>query len=133
MKVLVSVFFLLVFVSPPVSAADSHTTPDRYKWTTLDTVLQSAFVAIVIVDWQQTREFTGCRDKYPDKYETNPLLGPHPSAREVNQVIVGSIVVHSAVAYLLPKPYRTVWQAVWIGVEAQAVSANYSAGISMRW
>ncbi len=133
MKILVLVLFVFLFFGSPVSAADKPGVPDRYKWTTVDTVLQSTFVALVIVDWQQTREFTGCPDKYPGKYETNPLLDEHPRARDVNRVVAGSIIVHTAVAYLLPKPYRTIWQSLWIGVEAHAVYCNYKAGIELRF
>ncbi len=119
-----AVLFLLA--SPALGA-------DRYTWTKQDTFVQGAFLALVFVDWQQTREFTSDRCKYPTKYETNPLMHNHPTAREVNIVVFGSVVVHTAVAYLLPRPYRTIWQSFWIGVEAEAVYSNFSAGISMRF
>lgn len=132
MKIFVPVL-LIFLITSPVFAADAPNTQDRYKWTTLDTVLQSSFIALVLVDWQQTREFTGSRDKYPTKAETNPLMSEHPSAREVNRTIAGCILVHTGVAYLLPKPYRTIWQSVWIGVEAEAVYHNYCGGITLRF
>lgn len=118
---------ILVAVSSPVQAQD------RGAWISMDSYLQSAFFVILFVDWQQTREFTGNPHKYPGKSEANPLLGSHPSPRKVNQFFAGSVLAHTGIAYLLPRPYRTIWQSVWIGVEIGAVATNASAGITMRF
>ncbi|BDG02489.1 hypothetical protein [Anaeromyxobacter oryzae] len=32
--------------------------------------------------------------------------------------------LHAVVAYLLPRPWRTAWQCVWIGAEAWTVGGN---------
>ncbi len=127
MKIISTVFFFFLVLSSSVLADDRHT------WTTGDSLLQSALIGLIVVDWHQTREFTSKRQKYPTKYESNPLLKAHPSAREVNSVIVGCILVHTGIAYLLPKPYRTIWQSLWLGVEVDAVYANYRAGITFSF
>lgn len=116
-----------------VSASSPGHAEERRSWTAMDTYLQSAFFAVLFVDWQQTREFTGSPHKYPGKSEANPVLGAHPSPREVNQFFAGSVLVHTGISYLLPRPYRTIWQSVWIGVEIGAVATNASAGITMRF
>ena len=126
MKIISTVLFFLV-ISSSVLANDKHT------WSTDDSALQTGLIALIVVDWHQTREFTSKRHKYPTKYESNPLLKAHPSAREVNRVIAGSIIAHTGIAYLLPKPYRTIWQSLWLGVEADAVYSNYRAGITLSF
>ena len=66
--------------------------------------------------------------------ETSPLLGTHPSRDKIDLVFGGGILAHTAIAYLLPHPYRTYWQSFWIGVETEAVYANYyKAGIRFRF
>lgn len=101
------------------------------NWTTGDTVLESAFVAGAVVDWAQTRSL-GSRRCVTDSqqiqschWESNALLGRNPSRATVNTYFPLVILGHAAVSALLPRPYRTIWQAVWIGVEVTAVRTNY--------
>jgi hypothetical protein len=104
-------------------------------WDTTDTVLQLAFTATTAVDWLQTVHFTQRKIGGYQHEETNPVLGRYPSRAWVNTAIPLSIVGHALVSWLLPKPYRAMWQASWIGVEAYAVGRNFGAGVSvsMPW
>lgn len=126
--VLLSISLLLLLTKPGAVFCG-----ERHAWTTSDTLLQSTFIGLTIIDWKQTREFTGNRHKYPDMYETNPLMGPHPSARKVNIIMATSIIAHTVTAVLLSKPYRTYWQGLWIAVEIRCIYANYRAGISIHF
>jgi hypothetical protein len=76
---------------------------------------------------------TGNPQKYPGIYETNPLLGRHPSARRVNSIMAASITAHTAIAILSPAPFRTIWQSFWIAAEIKCIHTNYQMGISIRF
>ncbi len=128
MKKLFVVMFLVFFL-PSLSVGE-----DRAAWTATDTAVQAAFVAITIIDWEQTRTFTCDQDNDYHKDETSPLLGDHPSKQKIDLVFGAGILAHTAIAYLLPHPYRTYWQSFWIGVETEAVYSNYyKAGIRFRF
>lgn len=127
MEKIIFVLFILSLLTLPAFAEDKN------SWTAGDTALQSTFIVLGVIDWKQTREFTGNGHKYPEMYETNPLLGPHPSARKVNVVMGTSIAIHTGIAVLLPQPYRLIWQSLWISVEIHCIHSNYQAGVSIHF
>ncbi len=124
MKTTIAVLALLVV--EPVYASD---------WSETDTAFQAALVAVSLVDWAQTIGFT----QHPQCdatrcvywMEMNPLLGSQPSRTQVNLMIPASILVHTGVAWLLPQPYRRIWQSVGITVELAAVGNNVRNGVSL--
>ena len=98
------------------------------EWTQEDTHYQAAFVAAALADWGQTL----CIANNPDRfYETNFLLGRHPSSQKVNTYFPVAIALHTAVAVALPPKYRRTWQLVWIGIESSMVLNNASIGIKL--
>jgi hypothetical protein len=115
--------------------------PAAGKWTSTDTALQLGVISLQVADWGQTRAIAnGHTSEYMDGngftrtrtyYETNVLLGPNPSAGRVNAYFAASIVGHTAVAYLLPQPYRRIWQSLFIVVEAHFVIRNDSIGLKV--
>ena len=98
-------------------------------WTTADTLRQGAFTGLAIADWAQTRYIS----KHPEFYETNQILGSHPSTGKVDTYFAASIVGHAVISYMLPPAWRQGWQYVWIGVEAQKVVHNHSIGIKFNF
>jgi hypothetical protein len=99
-------------------------------WSKVDTALQITYSALHVIDWGQTLDIA----KHPkDWSETNPILGKHPSISKVNSYFAATLVGHAVVSYLLPKPYRRIWQCMWIGIEAGYVTHNYSVGINVRF
>jgi hypothetical protein len=111
---------LLTFSAPAYSAEKGN----RHEWTVSDTLVEALFATLVYVDWKQTIEFTQNPDKYPNCFETNPLLGKHPSRSEINAVIGGSLLAHALIARSLSQPYRGWWQFLWIGIEADVIHTN---------
>ena len=122
------VLLFLVFFLPSPSCGE-----DRAAWTTTDTSVQAAFVAVTFIDWEQTRSFTCDQDERDHKDETSIFLGAHPSKQKIDLVFGTGVLAHTAIAYLLPHPYRTYWQSFWIGVETEAVYSNYKAGVRFRF
>lgn len=109
---LATVLFLISFAAP-VLAAD--------PWTTEEIVLEVAFQAVLAIDWAQTHEIV---DR-PDKREHNPILGPYPSHRKADELILVASLSHILGTHYLSSKYRKWWIAAWIGVELIAVNYNY--------
>ena len=120
MKTFLTILFIVLAVSP-VHA-------DNKSWTATDTTLQLTFSTLLIMDWTQTLHIVRNKDKY---YETNNMLGEYPSKRDVNRYFFTSLVGHAAVSYLLPKPYRTIWQSVYIIIEYDVIQKNRDLGIGI--
>jgi hypothetical protein len=117
-------------------------------WAREDTYRQSALTVLLIADWAQTKWVVHHASQtvdmsnayspnnyktYEGAYETNPLLGRHPSAQRVNFYFATTIAVHAGISYFLPSGWREGWQYVWIGVEANQVNRNRAIGIKMNF
>jgi len=92
-----------------------------------DLALELAFQSALYVDYRQTRQIVAHPDKY---FETNALLGEHPSLPRVKNYSIGAALGHWAISELLPQgPYRRAWQAATLVIEANAVAVNFSIGL----
>lgn len=98
------------------------------EWTRFDTALEAGYAATVTVDWLQTRA-----SLLHGGMELNPLLGHRPSQAMVAGYCAGNALLHAGVSWLLPSPYRTIWQSVTLGVEGHAVYRNYQAGVRIAF
>jgi hypothetical protein len=100
------------------------------QWNARDTVLEGAMLALLVVDWRQTRNIAA----HPSLWEeTNPILGAHPSAARVDAWFAASAVAHVAAAYVLPPRWRTPFQLLSISAEGLCVSRNFAIGIRGTW
>jgi hypothetical protein len=102
---------LLLCASSGASAAD--------RWTTRDTVLELSLVSVTLVDTMQTIHFL-----HEGHEEANVILGERPSVGKLLLYDAVALGLHFSVALLLPQPYRTVWQTVWVGVEIVQIGSN---------
>ncbi len=92
-----------------------------------DFALELAFQSALYVDYRQTRRITAQPEKY---FETNALLGKHPSLPRVKNYFLGAAVGHLVVSELLPYgPYRTAWQAATLVIEANTIAINVNIGL----
>lgn len=133
-KIIISVEIFLAIALPAQAE-------DKNAWTATDTALQATYTVLHVMDWSQTlhiaRNHVHC---YPNgtgiacalDYEDNSLLGEHPSIGLVNSYFASTLVLHTAVSYILPKPYRTIWQAITIGIEYGTVQHNRRTGIGVN-
>lgn len=64
--------------------------------------------------------------------ESNKALGKYPSKRDVNIHFARWLIIHPVISYLLPKPYRTIWQSVYIGYEYDVVQNNRRVGLGVN-
>jgi hypothetical protein len=91
------------------------------EWTATDTAFEAGVVALVATDVAQTRWFLSHR---PKAFETNPLLGRHPSDAKLLAFSAVGVASHALVSLALPQPYRRLWQLAGAGLEIDAVASN---------
>ena len=97
-------------------------------WTRQDTIRHASFTALMAIDYAQTMRIADNPDRW---HEHNPIMGDHPSSRYVTLYFIGSYAVSTAIAALLPAPYREWWQYSAITVEAACVGNNYTIGLGV--
>jgi hypothetical protein len=61
---------------------------------------------------------------HPDIYETNPLLGRHPSDLKIGAYFIGAGFAHTAITKALPTEYRAAWQYGWAALEIGTIIRN---------
>lgn len=94
-------------------------------WDRADTIRQSIYTAAHCVDWLQTQEIVS-NDDY---YELNPVLGKHPTHREVDIYMGATLIANWAIAGMLKPEYREIFQYLSITVEVGCAVHNYRIGI----
>jgi len=99
---------------PSVSAAPSD-------WTASDTKRQLIASGLLGADWAQTRTIAKNPHQY---YETNKILGRHPSVGLVNNYFATSMLTNILLANSLPPEYRKLLHYGTIGLEAFEVGRN---------
>ena len=125
MKVLLIILIVLVF-SSTCFAYDKEAI-----------IMQAAVISLLLVDMSQTL-YISSHNEYR---ELNPVLGEHPSKDKVYAYFLGTIVVHTAVSYLIekvpgienPKQWRRAWQGSFIVIESGVVSRNLTIGIGFSY
>lgn len=137
------IILILLIVPLPVSADD---------WDEVDTSLQVAYSVVHLIDWNQTLQIAeyadnhkrcekdtfgfrsavaGCESYEENIYEGNLFLGKRPSKSSVNKYFAGTLIGHYLVSKWLDKPYRNIWQSVWIGIELGYVNHNRKNGFQI--
>ena len=118
------------------------------QWTRSDTALEIAGEGLTAMDWGQTRfiahhDLSNPSDPVNTEYkgrgtvykfyeaETNPIIGYTPSVGRVNTYFISVLLLHPVISYILPKPWRTYWQAGTIGLEGWQDWYNASKGIGI--
>jgi len=93
--------------------------------STRDWLLEAAYASAQVVDHMQTLDIA----RHPGLYETNPLLGRHPSDHAIYIHGAAVIVGHALTTYMLPEKYRLYWQASSLALELYVVNHNYELGL----
>lgn len=107
---------LLLFVRPAFGADE---------WTNRQIAQQAGVTLLLAVDWAQTRDIKN----HPGFHESNPILGEHPTDKEVDQYFAAAAIGHAVITHLLPTEWRDAWQYVWIGAQTSTIARNHSLGI----
>lgn len=129
---------LVLLLSLPLSA----------QWETKDVAFEGAVLGSLMVDWAQTltisripppKEAWALGRPYMEIYtqgpwyETNPVIGKHPSRASINRYFATAMVAHVAVAHFLPGHWRHDWQAATFVLEGLVVDRNIRIGLGCKF
>lgn len=114
----------------------------RDSWTTADTAIQLVYATAHIMDWTQTLHIGRNSQQYEERGSyARVFIGRHPSRSRVNAFVGSTLLLHTWVAWMLPASTtvrgeelhpRALWQAVWIGIETDAVQHNRQIGLGVK-
>ena len=114
-----------------VAALLTSLPPSAYaEWSKQDQQRQLAYTALHMVDWGQTLDIA---DQPKDYYETNPVLGQHPSRSEVNTYMATSLATHWLIARRLTPKKRRIFQWTTIVIEGLYITNNKRIGLSVNF
>ena len=125
-------YLIILFILLLSNSANAGT------WDKTDTALQAVNGVLFAADALQTLDIKN----YKGMYETNPILGKHPSDTEVIGYFIGAFVIHTGVSYYLPdllfEPktaslFRKGIITLSIGVESAVIYHNYQMGIKIKF
>lgn len=115
-----------------LTALDGNAAPrwwEKHEWSQRDTALQLSYTALHIADWGQTLDI----ENHPGHFETNPILGSHPTRGEINTYFASTLALHWLIARVLPQKWRNQFQLGTIALEFDVVTDNRSAGIRVNF
>ena len=99
-------------------------------WSKVDTIRESTWQAIHVLDFMQTRQIA----RRPTLFsERNPVLGKYPSEGKVIAYFALGALTHGVISYYLPKPYRESFQYVTILFSAGVVATNFGVGLNFQF
>ena len=99
-------------------------------WSKKNTILEITQQSILLIDLNQTLQIIDD----PRRYETNVVLGEHPSKDQVIGYFVLSGLIHAGISYVLPEPLRTGWQTSTIIVTLPCVIHNkFTIGLGIKF
>lgn len=89
------------------------------EWTRADTARESVVIALIAVD-------VGTTMMQLDRggYERNPVIGRFPSHARLLTLAATAAAGHALTAWILPRPYREVWQVGIAVVEGVTITGN---------
>lgn len=121
-NILIGSMVILLFTSFPANASD--------KWDTTDKTMFITSSMLLAVDWRQTKRIA----ENPDDFrERNPILGSHPSKRDVNRYFFAAVIGNYLMADLLPSSHRKLWLGGVIIGTVGCVGNNLNIGLGIRW
>ena len=120
---------MLIMFSLSVLISCSSMPNKNQSWSTDDTSREIAFQVINIVDLGQTLNIV----ENDDYVELNPLLGKHPTKKEVYNYFALSGLTHYLISRNLSKSNRSAWQYVTFGISLGAVGHNYRIGLKVSF
>lgn len=97
------------------------------KWDTTEKAMVGGALLVTGADYLQTRTIARNPDQF---YETNPLIGHHPSQEKVATCFIISTAAAILIADLIDDhTWRKIWLGFWLGSETATVVNNERLGI----
>lgn len=93
-----------------------------------------SYQSLHLIDTLQTLDIA----RQPGHYETNPVLGRHPSDRAVLAYMAGEALLHVVVSDQLarhdaPAWMRAAWHVTSVSMAGNTVRANAQLGLKVRF
>ncbi|MEK6748520.1 MAG: hypothetical protein AABY83_04860 [Pseudomonadota bacterium] len=101
-------------------------------WTGSDSAFEAAYLLTHVADWGQTRDIA-VRCESGRYFETNLVMGRCPNIASVNTYFVSTALLHMGASYLLPAPYRRIFQTGTIGMQIGYINNNANIGLNLRF
>lgn len=111
------------------------------EWDKTEIGMEIAYVGLHLVDWGQTLDI----EHHPNLYETNIILGRHPSRAKINAFFSAGVIIQPIIAHYAPDIGKIVenatgldlgsdwWRKAWIGsgiiIEARCIGGNIKCGV----
>jgi hypothetical protein len=111
-------------------AAQVPVPPVRVPWSRRDIALATGFTAALLIDAATTRRLAA--GGWQGFYETNPILGTHPSVGQVNTYTAVAGIAVLGVAAAVPERTRPWVLGVALAVEVYALAAMSRNGVMIR-
>jgi hypothetical protein len=124
----------------------------RYELSPGQLAAETAYLALWYVDYRQTMDIKNyCLRQHPGgtrgpngivtypngdfcvPYESNLLLGSHPSDAKIRNYFLGLGIAHVAVTKVLPTEYRPYWLGAGIAVQLYTVIKNKRMGLTVNF
>ena len=86
-----------------------------------DIAREAIFDVALYADYRQSQGIA----KRPDLFETNVILGEHPSHNKVTTYFISAAIIHAVIVEVLPSKWRGPFQYLSIAVEAGSIGINF--------
>lgn len=113
---------LALSLAPAIAVAADPLTPAGLA-------AELAFDGACLLDYRQSTDIAN----HAGMYETNQILGDHPSGARLRAYFVGAIALHFAITRMLSGSARNVWQGASLVIELGQVQRNASLGLRVRF
>lgn len=100
------------------------------EWSKEDQQRQLLYTFVHVLDWAQTLDIVRKADSF---YETNKILGRHPTEKKVNIFMVSTLIGNWFIAKKLGKRNRKTFQLVSISTLSLVIVRNNYLGLSIRF
>lgn len=150
MKTIITLIFAVFCANAAASDLPDMGEPalGRYELTKGQALAETAYMALWYVDYRQTMDIKNyCKRLHPNRtadangiiwfdnggycepYESNLLLGPHPSDSRIRNYFLGFGLAQFAITKALPSEYRPYWIGAGIAVQLFTVIKNRQLGL----
>ena len=122
MRLIICAILLFFSVSVPAEPFEGWTTEEK-SWFAAAEVFH-------VTDYLTTRNMLYAQQGY---YETNPILGAHPSPDRLNLWFAGWLIGNYFISDALSHEHRLLWLKIYTAIEVGATANNLYIGARLTF
>jgi hypothetical protein len=93
-----------------------------------DIALETAFAGALVLDYKQTQQITD------QCFEWNPIIGQCGQRVPPTIYFLLGTLIHAGVTAVIPNgSWRTLFQGLTLGIEAETIHTNRLEGVTIEW